>query len=351
MSNLNINMKNLRRALLSWDTFLLVIILLEVLIFGLINPKFWRIGLLLNSIDDFLIIGVVALSMTFVIITGGIDISAGSMIGLSSVVTGLLWQVYGMNIWLAAFFAILSGILCGMLNGFLVSYLDIQAMVVTLGTSFLFSGIALVLMRFAGVSAYEGISGFPQSFKSLMSGHIIPGLPNSIFILIILVLISLVLLSKSKYGRYVILTGINQNAAIYSGINTRIIKMSAYMLVGMSSAFSGILLSSYLNSSRSDFGAETTLSIITAVVLGGTLITGGKGSVIGTLLATFVLGFMKFGLQMARVPTQYTNIPTGVLLIIASLIGALSGNSYFRSRLKLVFNRPKKSVNNFEKKL
>ncbi len=341
MSNAAINMKSLKKALLSWDSFLLIVILLEILIFGLINPKFWRIRLLLNSTDDFLVIGVIALSMTFVIITGGIDISAGSIIGLSSVVTGLLWQVYGMNIWLAAFFAILSGVLCGMINGFLISYLDIQAMVTTLGTSFLFSGIALVLMRFSGVSAFEGISGFPQSFKSLMSGYIIPGVPNSICILAVLVIIAFILLNKSKYGRYVILTGINPRAAVYSGINIRLIKISTYMLVGMSSAFAGILLSSYLNSSRSDFGAETTLSIITAVVLGGTLITGGKGSVIGTLFATFVLGYMKFGLQMARVPTQYTNIPTGLLLILASLIGALSGNPYFRSRLKQVFNRLK----------
>ena len=327
-------LKDLKTSLLKWEGFLFLILLIEIAVFGSLNPKFWRVALLLNSVNDFLVIGVIALSVTFVIITGGIDISAGAIIGLSSVVTGVLWKVGGMNIWLACIFALIAGMICGMLNGFLIAYLEIQAMVVTLGTSFLFSGIALIMMKLSGVSAYEGIAGFPDSFKFLMGGRLISGIPNSIIIFLVLILVSALILHKSKYGRYVFLTGINKNAAIFSGINAKLITFSTYILVGLSAAFAGVLLSSYLNSSRSDFGAETTLSIITAVVLGGTSITGGKGSIFGTAIATFVIGFMKFGLQMIRVPTQYTNIPTGILLIVAVAIATLSDNQMFRFWIK-----------------
>lgn len=335
----NALLKDAKSLLFRWEGFLFLLLIVEIFIFGAINPKFWRIALLLNSVNDFLVIGVIALSVTFVIITGGIDISAGSIIGLSSVVTGVLWQVGGMNIWAACLCALVAGMICGMLNGFLVAYLEIQAMVVTLGTSFLFSGIALIMMKLSGVSAYEGIAGFPQSFKALMGGKLINGIPNSILIFLVLILISALVLHKSKYGRYVFLTGINRNAAVFSGINARFITFTTYILVGFSAALAGILLSSYLNSSRSDFGAETTLSIITAVVLGGTAITGGKGSIFGTAIATVVIGFMKFGLQMARVQTQYTNIPTGILLIVAVAIAALSGNLDFRFRMRRFWGR------------
>jgi len=336
---LNNSLKTIKKTVLRWEGFLFLLLFAEIIVFGSLNPKFLRISLLLNSVNDFLVIGVIALSVTFVIITGGIDISAGAMIGLSSVVTGILWQVGGMNIWAACICAIFVGVLCGMLNGYLIAYLEIQAMVATLGTSFLFSGIALVLMKLSGVSAYEGISGFPQSFKSLMGGEIISGIPNSIIIFLILIIVSSIVLHRSKYGRYVFLTGINKNTAVYSGLNARLITASTYVLVGISASFAGILLSSYLNSSRSDFGAETTLSIITAVVLGGTAITGGKGTIFGTAVATIVIGFMKFGLQMARVPTQYTNIPTGILLIVAVAAAALSGNIEFRFRMRSIFSK------------
>jgi len=333
------SLKSVKEIVFRWEGFLILLLFVEIIIFGSLNPKFFRISLLLNSVNDFLVIGVIALSVTFVIITGGIDISAGAMIGLSSVVTGILWQEGGMNIWLACICAIFVGILCGMLNGYLVAYLRIQAMVATLGTSFLFSGIALVLMKLSGVSAYEGISGFPQAFKSLMGGEMISGIPNSIIIFLILIVLSSIILHRTKYGRYVFLTGINKNAAVYSGLNARLITASTYVLVGISASLAGILLSSYLNSSRSDFGAETTLSIITAVVLGGTAITGGKGSIFGTAVATIVIGLMKFGLQMARVPTQYTNIPTGILLIVAVAAAAVSGNIELKFRLKSMFSK------------
>lgn len=253
------------------------------MIFGLINPRFWNIKILLYSFNDFVGIAIIAFFVTFVIITGGIDISGGSIIGLTSVVTGLLSQVYGMNMWGAALLAVLAGGLCGLLNGVLIAYARVQAMVITLGGMLLYSGIALVLVGMSGASTYEGISGFSQGFINLANGELW-GVPHSVIIFVVMLLIAYVLLHWTRYGRYIYLTGINQNSAEYSGINTRKIITSTYVLSGLSAGIAGIILTSYLGSSRADFGAEYLMPILTAVVLGGTLITGGKGVLSGLLL-------------------------------------------------------------------
>ena len=282
----------------------------EILIFGLINPRFWNINILLNSFNDFIGIAIIAFFVTFVVITGGIDISGGSIIGLTSVVTGTLAQVIGLNIWVALLLAILAGGLCGLLNGVFIAYAKVQAMVITLGGMLLYSGIALVLVGLSGASTYEGISGFSQGFINLANGKLF-GIPHSVIIFVFMLLIAYILLHWTRYGRYIYLTGINQNAAEYSGIDTRKIITSTYVLSGLSAGIAGVMLTSYLGSARADFGAEYLMPILTAVVLGGTLITGGKGGVVGTALASIIVGFITLGLQMAGVQTQYIGLASG----------------------------------------
>lgn len=313
-----------------WNLVLLLTLVSEIIVFGLINPRFWNINILLNSFNDFVGIAIIAFFVTFVIITGGIDISGGSIIGLTSVVTGILAQVVGLNIWVAVILAILVGGLCGLLNGILIAYGRVQAMVITLGGMLLFSGIALVLVGLSGTSTYEGISGFPESFINLANGKLL-GIPNAVIVFVVMLVIAYTLLHKTRYGRYIYLTGINQNSAEYSGIDTRKIIMSTYVLSGLSAGVAGVILTSYLGSSRADFGAEYLMPILTAVVLGGTLITGGKGGVIGTALASIIVGFLKVGLQMGGVQTQYIGLATGILLIISV---AFIGGPEFKSNVK-----------------
>ena len=322
------------RFLFRWEFFLLALLIFQIFVFGTLNPRFLRPQVLFGSINDFLSICIISLFVTFVLITGGIDIQAGSIVGLSSVMVGILWQQAGMNIWLACFCAILAGMTCGLFSGFLVAYAKVQAMVVTLGGSFFYAGVAVTLTRIARVEAYRGITGFPQSFTGFSSLRI-HGIPFQFIIFLVLVLISFILLHRTKYGRYVYLCGINQNAAEYSGINSRLIIMSTYMLTGMSAALAGVILTSYLGTAKADFGRELTLPIITAVVLGGTAISGGRGTVIGTALAALVIGVMRFGLSMVGVFSQYQDIPIGILLVIAvGIRGLASGFS-----LSALFNR------------
>ena len=310
---------------------LVVVLVLEIIIFGLINPRFWNVTILLNSFNDFVGIAIIGFFVTFVIITGGIDISGGSIIGLTSVVTGILSQLVGMNIWIAIILAILVGGICGLLNGMLIAYGKVQAMVITLGGMMLYSGIAIVLVGISGASSYEGIAGFPSEFNNIANGSLF-GLPNSVILFFVMFIIAFVLLHLSKYGRYVYLTGINQDAAEYAGIDTKKIIASTYVLSGLSAGIAGVMLTSYLGSARSDFGSEYLMSILTIVVLGGTLITGGKGGVVGTALASVVVGFLQIGLQMGGIATQYIGLAIGILLIIS--VALLSISQDFKSNIK-----------------
>ena len=310
-------MNKIKKILVNWETFLLALLILEFVVFGAKNAKFLMPRVLLASVNDFIAICFIALFVTFVMITGGIDIQAASIVGLTSIIIGVGWQDGGMNIWTAAAVAIIAAIVCGALSGFFIAYCGVQAMVVTLGGSFLYAGFALLVSNFSATEAYQGISGFPDDFKIISKFKLFGVIPSQLIAFLILIIIAYFLLHKSNYGRSIFLVGINQEAAEYSGINTRLVIMSTYILSAISAALAGIMLTSYLGTAKSDLGSNLTLNIITAVVLGGTLSTGGKGSVIGTALASLVIGILRFGLPLCfKVNTQYLDIPVGILLLV-----------------------------------
>ena len=315
----------------SWEYILVLLLILEVVIFATKNPKFLMPRVLFGSLNDIISICIISLFVTFVMITGGIDIQAGSLVGLTSIVIGVSWQDYGINIWLAAFLGIVVSALCGALSGFFVAYCNVQPMVVTLGGSFLYSGFALLVSNVSATESYKGISGFPESFTQLSKYRFGGVLPLQVLIFLVLAIIAFLLLNKTIYGRKIFLIGVNKNAAQYSGINTRLITLSTYVLSAISASIAGIILTSYLGTAKSDIGATLTLPIITAVVLGGTLSTGGKGSVIGTALAAIIIGVLKFGLPLSfKVPQQYLDIPVGALLLIVVIVRAIMSSPGFK---------------------
>lgn len=311
-------MKDKRQRLLKWEFALVGFLIIELFLFGQLSPSFLNLNNLLYSMNDFVYIALAAIPVTFVIITGGIDVSIGAVMGLSSIVLGVLWM-NGVNVWIALLITLLVAAVAGCLNGILVAWTNVQPLVVTLGGMFVFSGIALVLSGGSSVSGYEGISGFPNEFVELANGQLV-GVPNPIWILGLSILFFGFLLHFTRYGRNVFLVGINAKAARYSGINTRLIIMSTYMLAGFGGGLSGVILTSYFSSARSDLGSEAVLPIITAVVLGGTSIFGGKGSIMGTAIASIVIGMTQYGLQMVNMTSQQTNIVVGSMLIIAVLL-------------------------------
>lgn len=313
--------KFMSRGNTSWNMVLIALLVLEFVVFGIANDRFLRPALLFTSINDNLPTFMLSLFVTLVMVTGGIDIQVSSLVGLTSITIGVAWQDFGLPIWGAVGVAFLLVTLCGAFSGFLIAYCRVQAMVVTLGGSFLYSGMALLVSTLSKTESYLGISGFPENFRIIGTYDVFGVIPIQILIYGLMLVVAFILLHKTKYGRRVFLTGVNQSAAEYSGINTRRVIMSTYVLSAIAAAIAGTVVTSYLGTSRSDLGGDLTMDVITAVVLGGTLNTGGKGSIIGTALASFLIAFLRFGLPLCfDVSTQYLNIPVGVLLV-AVIVG------------------------------
>ncbi|QFY00573.1 autoinducer 2 import system permease LsrD [Bacillus cereus] len=306
------------KYLYRWEGVLIVLLLIEFILFSFINSDFLNISNLLFSTNDFLFIAIAAIPMTFVIVTGGIDVSVGSIMGLTSILIGVLWM-NGIPILFAVIIALIISCLAGALNGLIIKMTDVEPLVVTLGTMFLYGGIALVISGGAGASGYEGISGLPDTYVKLANGSFI-GIPNLLWLLISLTIVYTILFHRTIYGRYVKLTGANENTAKYTGIKTKKVVIIAYILSGLGGGLGGVFLTAYFGSARADIGSETILPIITAVVLGGTLITGGKGSIFGTVLASIFIGLTQYGLQMTGLTNEQSNVVIGIILILSVIM-------------------------------
>ncbi|HDR7379077.1 ABC transporter permease [Bacillus toyonensis] len=301
-----------------WEGVLIVFLLIEFILFSFLNSDFFNVSNLLFSTNDFLFIAIAAIPMIFVIVTGGIDVSVGSIMGLTSILIGVLWMS-GIPILFAVIIALIISCLAGALNGIIIKMTGVEPLVVTLGTMFLYGGIALVISGGAGASGYEGISGLPDAYVQLANGSLV-GIPNLLWILIVLTVLCTVLFHRTIYGRHVKLTGANENAAKYTGIKTEKVVIIAYIISGLGGGLGGAFLTAYFGSARADMGSETILPIITAVVLGGTLITGGKGSIIGTVLASVFIGLMQYGLQMTGLTNEQSNVVIGIILILSVIM-------------------------------
>lgn len=323
-----------------WNLLLVALIVLEFVVFGAANAKFLRPALLFTSINDNIAVFMLALFVTIVMCTGGIDIQVASLVGLTSIIIGVSWQDFGLPIWGAVALAVVVVCLCGALSGFLIGYCGVQAMVITLGGSFLYSGMALLVSTLSSTASYESIGGFPDEFRFLGNYEIGGVIPFQIVIYVLMLAAAFVLLHKTKYGRKVILTGVNPSAAEYSGINTRRVIMSTYVLSALAAAIAGTVITAYLGTAKSDLGGDLTMDIITAVVLGGTLSTGGKGSIIGTALASLAIALLRFGLPLCfKIGTQYLDIPVGVLLVVVIVGRSAATNTGIVPWLRSLFAR------------
>lgn len=327
-----------------WNLVLVCLLVLECAIFGIANPKFLSLTRIFIAATGDLPIWYISIFVTFVMITGGIDIQSCAIVGFTSIIIGVAWQGFGVNIWVAALLGLIVATLCGALSGFFVAFCGVQAMVVTLGGSFLYAGLALLASTLSGTAAYNGISGFPDSFKNLAKIKLGP-VPLPIVIFGVLLLAAYLILHRSKYGRKVFLVGVNPNAAEYSGINARAVVMSTYVLSGLAAGITGVMMTSQLGIAKSDLGGNFTMMIITACVLGGTLSTGGKGSVIGTALAAIAITLVRFGMPLCfGVNKQYLDIPIGILLVAVVVLRAIFSNPNVIAALSRLKPRKKTAV-------
>ncbi|WP_312982860.1 autoinducer 2 ABC transporter permease LsrD [Atlantibacter sp.] len=298
----------------NWELALLALLVLEILLFGALNPRMLDVNMLLFSTSDFICIGIVALPLTLVIISGGIDISLGSTIGLCAIALGVLMQS-GVPMGVAIVLTLALGLACGFLNAALIHYTGISPLVITLGTLYLYGGGALLLSGMAGATGYEGIGGFPDSFTAFANATLF-GLPVPLVMFLVITLLFWVLAHRARFGRHLFLLGQNARAARYAALPVNGMLYGVYGLVGLASAIAAVILVSYFGSARSDLGRDLLMPALTAAVLGGANIYGGSGSVVGTALAALLVGYLQQGLQMVGIPNQVSSALSGALLIV-----------------------------------
>ncbi|MGX3066572.1 autoinducer 2 ABC transporter permease LsrD [Ursidibacter arcticus] len=302
----------------SWELTLFILLIIEILGFGVINPRLLDINVLLNSTSDFIYIGMLALPLTLIIVSGGMDISFGSVVGLCAITLGVLFKLEFPLI-IAIFITFLVGIICGVINASLIIYTQVNPLVITLGTMYLFGGGALLLSGFAGATGYEGIGGFPDILLDF-ANQTIWIIPTPIIYFLIITFLFWLLMHRTRIGRTTFLIGQNIRVSKYSAMPINQTLFTIYPLIGLVSAFVAILLVSYFGSARSDLGSSLLMPALTAVVLGGANIYGGSGSVIGTAVASLLIGYLQQGLQMIGISNEISSALSGALLIIV-LIG------------------------------
>jgi rhamnose transport system permease protein len=314
-----------------WEWMLVALILLDILVNMRLSPYFLDAGNLSRTSSDFMEIGLMMLPMVFIIITGNIDLSVASNMGMSASFMGLLHN-QGVNIWVAALSGLLLGTLGGMLNGLLVARVRLPALVVTLGTYAFYRGIAY------GFLGDQAARGYPEAFTYFGQGKVAGTLvPFSVALFILLAIVFGLVLHRTMFGRYLYSIGNNENATAYSGVPVARIKFILYTLSGFMAALAGLILAARFGSTRPDIGTGLELSVITAAVLGGVDINGGKGTMVGAVLSLLLIGLMRFGMGLLNIQGQVQGIAIGMLLILSILVpsvvqGASSVRRNFNGR-------------------
>jgi rhamnose transport system substrate-binding protein len=300
---------------------LAALILVEIAIFAFTGPNFFSASNAFEIVRLGVELGLLALALTPVIVTGGIDLSVGSMMGLCAVVFGYLWRDVHLPVALAAFCTLLTGLAGGALNGLVITRFGGAPLIVTLGTYSLFRGIAEGLTR--GV---DNFSQFPPGFLYLGQGYLGGVIPAQTPVFIAFVLLGWLLLHRSIYGRSLRAIGFASDGARWAGIPVNRRLALVYTLSGFTSAAAALIYVAHLGQARSDAGTGYELLAITAVVLGGAEITGGRGSIWGTLLGLAAIVVLQNGLRVSAFPAELAGILTSVILVGTIAIGRLKWN-------------------------
>jgi ribose transport system permease protein len=282
------------------------------LVLWALTPHFLTISNLLNIAEQATIIAIIAVGMTFVIITGGIDLSVGSVLAFAGVVMASVLHS-GLPLPLALIVGLAAGLLCGVINGLLITVGRLPPFIATLGMMSVARGAALMFT--------EGrpISGFSESFRSLATGEVLR-IPAPVIIMIGVYVIAHFVLRRTKLGRYTYAIGGNEEAALLSGINVKLYKTMVYGIAGLLSGLAAILLTARLNSAQPIAGMSYELDAIAATVIGGTSLLGGEGTVVGTLIGALIMAVLRNGLNLLGVSSFIQQIVIGTVIIVAVLI-------------------------------
>ncbi|MHA9737722.1 ABC transporter permease [Robinsoniella peoriensis] len=297
---------------------LLVFLILFVLL-TVITNTFFTSRNLINVLKQVSINGIISVGMMCVLLTGGIDLSVGSIVALSGIVATTFAHPEEYLVIVPIILGVLAGAVCGVVNGTLVAFLNLPAFIATLGMLSVASGVALVL------SKGRPISNLSEQFRYIGGGSIL-GLPILIYILAAVFLIGYLILSWTKFGRYLYAIGGNEEAAKASGLSVARIKLFVYMISGICAGLAGTVLASRINAGQPNSGEGYELDAIAAVVIGGTSLNGGIGKISGTILGVLIVGVINNGMDLLNISSYYQKIVKGSIIVLAVLLDRITKN-------------------------
>jgi ribose transport system permease protein len=293
-------------------------LLVMIVVFSLLSPNFLKfdnfVGILLATSVN----GILALGVTFVIVTGGIDLSIGTVMTLSAVITGVLITNMGLPLPVGIVGGILTGGLAGLVNGILIARFKIPSFIVTLGMLNVAKGLALVISGLSPIY-FNDTPSFNQGAMGSLIGSVVPGLaiPNVVLVLFGAALVASLVLSRTILGRYTFALGSNEEAARLSGVNVGAWKTAVYIVCGLFAGLGGVVIAARLNSAQPSLGQGYELDAIAAAVIGGTSLSGGEGTILGTVIGAFIISTLTNGLRILSVPQEWQTVVTGGIVILA----------------------------------
>ena len=296
----------------------LVVLLILVVVMSIMNDRFLTPGNLLTILRQSSVNAVIATGMTFAILIGGIDLSVGSVMAICGAIAATMINS-GIDVWLTVLAVLVLGLGIGAANGILISKGRLQPFIATLGTMTLIRGITLVYTQGKPISTTGAEPEITKAFAFIGKGYIL-GIPVPIYIMIFVFVAAYYVLMHTRTGRYVYSLGSNEEATIYSGIKVDRIKVFVYGASGTLAALAGIIMTARLGSAQATTGEGYELDAIAAVVLGGTSMAGGVGTIFGTAVGALIIGILSSALNLLRVPSYYQNVAKGVVILIAVLL-------------------------------
>ena len=287
--------------------------------FSFANEAFFQLDNIMGILIATAVNGVLAIASTFVIITGGIDLSVGTLMTFTAVICGVFLSEWGLPMWTGVLAAIVTGALSGLLSGTLIAKLKIPPFIATLGMMLLLKGLGLVIAHDKPIyfNDTEGFSAI--SIDSFLGDYLIPDLPipNAVVILFVLAAVCSKILNSTAFGRYTFALGSNEEAVRLSGVNVDAWKMAIYCFSGAICGIAGLLIASRLNSAQPALGQGYELEAIAAVVIGGTSLSGGVGTILGTIIGAFIISVLTNGLRIMSVEQDWQTVVTGFIIIAA----------------------------------
>ena len=286
--------------------------------FSLASPNFFSFSNVTGILLATAVNGVLALGVTFVIITAGIDLSIGTVMTFSAVMAGVFITFWHLPVGLGVVGGLLAGGMCGLVNGVFISKMKIPPFIATLGMMMVTKGLSLVISGLKPIY-FNDTPAFNQIAMGSLLGEVIPGfsIPNAVLILFGVAIIASVILTKTILGRYDCAIGSNEEATRLSGVNVDRWKIAIYGLCGLFAGLAGVIMASRLNSAQPALGAGYELDAIAAAVIGGTSLSGGEGTIVGTIIGAFIMSVLTNGLRILSVPQEWQMVVTGGIVIAA----------------------------------